>query len=389
MSGGIYLLNSNGELIEMKEEYYDSEKLLQDLIAEYPNLLAGDQINKANPRKWLLIRKEVPLYAEKGSSGGWAIDHLFLDQDAIPTIIEVKRSTDTRIRREVVGQMLDYASNAAVYWSIDKIKAYFEANCQNNKNNPDEILNEFLDELTDADEFWQKAKTNLQAGKVRLVFVSDNIPYELQRIVEFLNEQMDPAEVLAIEIRQYTEDKLKALVPRVIGQTSEAQKKKVSSEPREKWSEEKFIKNIEENCKVEETEFIKEILKWSKDKNLEEWWGSGKIYGTFFPVLIYRDKRYTLFSIWTNKYIEIEFNTLNNRLPEGNEAILNELLNRLNELKGVNLSADNIKKLPSLKFDVLVKNENKEKFIEIFNWFIEKIKEVVDEKQKVIKEKIV
>jgi len=38
-----------------------------------------------------------------------------LDQDAIPTIVEVKRSTDTRIRREVVGQMLGYAANAVVY----------------------------------------------------------------------------------------------------------------------------------------------------------------------------------------------------------------------------------------------------------------------------------
>jgi hypothetical protein len=381
MSGGIYLLNNNGKLFEMKEEYYDSEKLLQDLIAEYPNLLAGDQINKASPRKWLLIRKEVPLYAEEGSSGGWAIDHLFLDQDAIPTIIEVKRSTDTRIRREVVGQMLDYASNAAVYWSIDKIKAYFEANCQNNKKNPDEVLKEFLDELTDADEFWQKVKTNLQAGKVRLVFISDNIPYELQRIVEFLNEQMDPAEVLAIEIRQYTEGKLKALVPRVIGQTSEAQKKKVSSEPGEKWNEEKFVKNIEENCKDNEIELVKGILNWSKDRNLEEWWGSGKVYGTFFPVLIYRGKRYTLFSIWTNKYIEIEFNTLNSRLPNGNEEILNQLLNRLNELKNVNLPADTIKKLPSIRFDVLIQNENKEKFIKIFDWLIEEIKKFIDKKQ--------
>jgi hypothetical protein len=38
-----------------------------------------------------------------------------LDQDAIPAIVEVKRSTDTRIRREVVGQMLDYAANSVVY----------------------------------------------------------------------------------------------------------------------------------------------------------------------------------------------------------------------------------------------------------------------------------
>ena len=42
--------------------------------------------------------------------------------------MEVKRSGDTRIRREGVGQMLDYAANAGVYWPVEEIKAKFEAN---------------------------------------------------------------------------------------------------------------------------------------------------------------------------------------------------------------------------------------------------------------------
>ena len=35
-------------------------------------------------------------------------------------------------------------------------------------------------------------------------FVAEEIPRELRRIVEFLDVQTDPAEVLAVEIRQYT-----------------------------------------------------------------------------------------------------------------------------------------------------------------------------------------
>ncbi len=70
---------------------------------------------------------------------------------------------------------------------------------------------------TKLEEFWQKIKTNLQAGKVRLIFVSDKIPTELRRIVEFLNQQMDPAEVLAVEIKQYVsqDSSSKTLVPRI------------------------------------------------------------------------------------------------------------------------------------------------------------------------------
>jgi hypothetical protein len=47
----------------------------------------------------------------------------------------------------------------------------------------------------------------------------------LQRLVEFLNEQMPRVEVLAVEIRQYRTggSRSGALVPRLIGQTSRAQ----------------------------------------------------------------------------------------------------------------------------------------------------------------------
>lgn len=107
MSGGIFLIQSNGELVEMREQAYDSEDVLQELLATYPNLLSGDQINPSSPRKWLLVTREMGVPDEEDAADRWSLDHLFLDQDAIPTLIEVKRNSDTRIRREVVGQMLD------------------------------------------------------------------------------------------------------------------------------------------------------------------------------------------------------------------------------------------------------------------------------------------
>jgi hypothetical protein len=62
------------------------------------------------------------------SGGGrWSVDHLFLDQEAIPTLVEVKCSSDSRIRREVVGQMLDYAANAVVYWPIETVRSLLNA----------------------------------------------------------------------------------------------------------------------------------------------------------------------------------------------------------------------------------------------------------------------
>lgn len=72
------------------------------------------------------------------SAGGnrWSLDHLFLDQDAVPTLVEVKRSDDTRIRREVVGQMLDYAANGVVYWPAERLRVDFETRCAKEGRTP-------------------------------------------------------------------------------------------------------------------------------------------------------------------------------------------------------------------------------------------------------------
>lgn len=119
---------------------------------------------------------------------------------------------------------------------------------------PEERLLVFLGKNGDPVKFWEQAKTNLRAKKIRLLFVADVIPPELRRIVEFLNEVTDPVEILAVELRQYVGDGLKTLVPRVIGQTSEAQVKKGGiRSPGRQWDETSFLAQVErdKNCSPE------------------------------------------------------------------------------------------------------------------------------------------
>lgn len=190
-AGRIYLQQENGSLREMRESPYASEERLQDLLVDYPDLLAGDQMDEEEPRRWLLVSREVGVSVEEGGADWWSLDHLFLDQDAVPTLVEVKRSSDTRIRREVVGQMLDYAANAVVYWPVRTIRDEFDATCQDLGSDPSQSIADLLGEEDDdgslVEGYWNQVKTNLQAGKIRLVFVADEIPRELRRIVEFLN----------------------------------------------------------------------------------------------------------------------------------------------------------------------------------------------------------
>ena len=43
-----------------------------------------------------MLSREVGVPGEEGGPGRWSLDHLLLDQDAIPTLVEVKRSSDAK-----------------------------------------------------------------------------------------------------------------------------------------------------------------------------------------------------------------------------------------------------------------------------------------------------
>jgi hypothetical protein len=222
----IYLLGADGELVAMTQQAYDSEDLLQRLVATHPTLLGGG----ASATRWLLIRREMPVPDQQEGTGRWSLDHLFVDDRAVPTLVEVKRATDTRIRREVIGQLLDYAANGVEYWPAGELRRALEATL-GSADAAEAAIVELTD--MDPDTFWQMAEANLRAGRVRLVVLADAIPKELQRVVEFLNERMPDTEVLALEVQQYLGGGQQTLVPRVVGDTTAAQRVKATGASRD------------------------------------------------------------------------------------------------------------------------------------------------------------
>ena len=213
-------------LLNSPNRPYINEDDLQRLIEDNPILIPGHQIDRYEPRSWLLVEREAGVPKEEDGARNWSLDHLFLDQDGVPTLVEVKRSSDTRIRREVIGQILDYAANALLYWPVESILAKLEQRCAKESKVVAEELQAAFGLSVDSEDYWKKVKTNLQAGRVRMLIVADAIPTELLTVVEFLNEQMDPAEIFALEIRQFVSGDTRSLVPRLLGQSTQAQQKK-------------------------------------------------------------------------------------------------------------------------------------------------------------------
>ena len=59
-NGRIFLVGEDqGHWIPMVETPYTQEEILQRALAQYPDLLPGDQINPENPRRWLLVKREL------------------------------------------------------------------------------------------------------------------------------------------------------------------------------------------------------------------------------------------------------------------------------------------------------------------------------------------
>ena len=172
----IYRLDDDDNEPEFLTEcLFDREDKLQELIAEHPELIDGEQMRPGDALRWILVKREMGIADVPEAANRWSIDHLLIDQEGVPTLVEVKRSSDTRARRAVVGQMLDYAAHASETWSSGAIREAYEQGERGRGRDPDQRLAELLElkEDLDVDQYWAQVATNLEAQRLRLLLVAD------------------------------------------------------------------------------------------------------------------------------------------------------------------------------------------------------------------------
>ena len=369
--GSIFYIDENGKPVRLSEQKYESEDLLQQLVEQYPDILAGEQINPDTPRKWILISREMGIPGQEGGSDQWFLDHLFIDQDGVPTFVEVKRSTDTRIRREVVAQMLDYAANATVYWPASRLRQTFEEHC----DDPGTALYDNLGVAPEeTDSFWEKVDSNLRLGKLRLLFVADEIPASLQRIIEFLNGQMTDTEVLGLEIKQFVSStNHRTLVPKLIGQTVSSVQAKSSQ--RFEWTEESFLDRVQ-NISGEAVEHVCEnLLRDFTQMGCYIYWGQGGKQAGFVPILPGKHKDHQLIAVYSysaKTKVEIYFQHF--KAPFDRDEKKRELMNKFNSIAGIQIGEEFINRRPSIDCTLLCNKTNYTQFVEIYREMVEEIK---------------
>lgn len=188
-----------------------SEADLQQLLHEHPACLPIAEIDPmfANP---------VPMCMELNTSAG-PIDNLMITPTGLPVLVECKLWRNPEGRREVVGQILDYAKELT-RWSASDLQREV-ARRIGGEGNP--ILKLLAAAGHDVDEiaFNDALTHNLRRGRFLLLIVGDGIREGVEAIAEYLQVHAGLHFSLGlVELPIYlTPDGQRLVMPRILART--------------------------------------------------------------------------------------------------------------------------------------------------------------------------
>jgi hypothetical protein len=187
----------------IRAEFAD-EKQLQTLLYESPELI------KTEDDLAIVFTREGSL------PGSGYTDLIGIDVDGNIFLVETKLARNPEIRREVIGQILEYA---AFLWgkNYDDIDRIFQSR---EGKSIFELLS-IKDPEISLNDLRQTVSANLADGRFRLFIVVDSINQELEKIIAFLSSRGGGLKLQAIAMPIYTRDNMEILAPQVYGQLNQ------------------------------------------------------------------------------------------------------------------------------------------------------------------------
>jgi hypothetical protein len=370
---GLYIRGGDGGLIPLQARVLGETSDLQPLLAREPQLLAGD---KGEDTRYLLVQRELGIAPSEDAGARWNVDHLFLDQEGTPTLVEVKHSSNTEIRREIVGQLLEYAANFSNYWTAERIRDSFENRCARCDLDPEAELAKAV-AVEDADAFWQNVDEKISARRLRLIFVADDIPSELRQIIEFLNEGFQDTEVLGVEIREHSGENGSLVTAQTIGSTEAAHASKGHGARRKwrHWSEAEYLESVRRERPAEDYAAIVKLVAWAKghDPELTITFGTG-VVNVGMQIGIKRHDAYLFpFTFYNRGGVEVNFQQMANvpYPPFQRLEKRRELQRRLNEALDAQIPDDRTSLRPNFSRTRIQEEGGFARFLDVFEWCLQ------------------
>ena len=318
--GNPVLVQSDGSItkprrIPFTEKAFE-EGWLQELIRAHPELLPVTEIEPAFA-PLVSVGREVT--TKVGS-----IDNLYLSPQGYLTIVETKLWRNPEARRQVVGQIIDYAKEVS-RWSYEdlenRVRAYNQRFRGSNLGIFDTLqLVEPMEE-TDEQAIVDIISRNLKQGRFLLLVVGDGIHESVEAMADFLNQTPQLYFTLAlVELQVYElgEDKDKSLlvIPQIVARTKEITRAIVrvegkaegiivdippeSEKPmRTTISEEDFFDVLSQNVKPELVNFARQIIEDVKNLGCRVEWKQAS-YVVKIPDPAGSGELFTLFAVDKN-----------------------------------------------------------------------------------------
>jgi hypothetical protein len=353
------------------------EVTLQELIADHPELIPGDDINPSDPPRFLVVRSEA------GVTAG-SMDILLVDQRGIPTVVETKLIDNREIRRSVLAQGVEYLAHLKTEWTaqrmMDEGRAYWRAR----NGDLDSQAVDRLGIMLDSD-FLERIDSNIGSNRMRLIIASDEIPPELKQIIEFLNDASE-FDIYGIEVQLFSgrDRNRKILAPRLVGLTETARERKSSaSGTGSRWTYERFVEALQAESSSEAVPFADELIRFGEqvsDRPVE--WGNGKGRGSFTARLLLGSNRFSLFSVYTTGELSINFGWSYQKYPDLGIDVSEKYRARIKEELGIEFEQSSWERGWPMT-DLLPMKQRKDVLHRIVTDFVQEIRAAIENSSRV------
>ena len=227
-----------------------SEDTLQDLLFRFPQALPIPAIDAT-------YGEAIPVCRELPTPAGY-LDALYVNHLGRLTLAEFKLWRNPQARREVIGQILDYAKDLAS-WAYEDLQTRVSMAVGRKGNALYDLVREHHPDLDEA-EFVDSVTRHLRRGEFLLLIVGDGIQEGAANIVDFVQRHSGLHFNLAlVEAALYRDGASRLIVqPRVLAQTEIVQRFVVDG-------------NVERVTAMDDADTQQETLSDQDEENLRFW----------------------------------------------------------------------------------------------------------------------
>lgn len=277
------------------------------------------------------------VFARELSTRSGPIDLIGIGSSGSITIMECKLAKNHQIKREVVGQVLDYAASL---WESD-IATLSEAFRARSGSDPFEaIRRQFGEEAESFDEEGCRSEVarRLLEGDFRLLVAVDRIDPELRRIIQYVNSRggsKPGLRLVAVEFPRYQQGTIQVLVPEAYGDGLVPNPP--PSHVTRQWTIEDYFAALAPDSQL--APIVHRLRDWAAERRLTEQMGHGQTPGPNWR-LDALGGEFSLFGVDIAGRLWLSLGNVRGRLGAIDEAAVWTLIEQLNAIPGIRFARD-------------------------------------------------